>query len=149
MELKLFPERFQNFHLVDAPHIHPGDGPIGRRRKLIDRHVLAFVAASTRIVKNRNRNLVRLLLADMDKGTGGESRFSGPFLDQLHRGTLLEPSACTQVLYKGQEALGSVFPLCRSGETCYSSCSTQRGMQHGTRIGNVSEIGQERRREGL
>ena len=84
MELKLLPERLQDFHLVDAPDIHPGDGLIGRWRKLIERQVLAFVAAGAGVVESRDRNLVRFFLADMDKGTRREPRLSGSFLDQLH-----------------------------------------------------------------
>ena len=85
MELELLPERFQNFYLMDAPDIHPGDGLIGRWRKHIERRVLAFVAAGAGVVESRDHDLVRFFLADMDKGARGEPRLSGSFLDQLHR----------------------------------------------------------------
>ena len=81
MELKLLPARFQNVRSMDAADIHPGDGLIGRWRKLIDRQELVFVATDTGIAEGRNRNLIRLLLADMDKGTRGEARLFGSFLD--------------------------------------------------------------------
>ena len=85
MELELLPERFQNFYLMDAPDIHPGNGLIGRWRKHIERRVRAFVAAGTGVVEGRDRDLVRFFLADMDKGARGEPRYFGSFLDQLHR----------------------------------------------------------------
>jgi Mor family transcriptional regulator len=81
MELKLLPARFQDVHLMDATDIHPGDGLIGRWRKLIERQDVVLVATDTGIAEDRNRNLIRLLLADMDKGTRGEARLSGSFLD--------------------------------------------------------------------
>jgi len=81
MELELFSERFQDFHLVDAADIHPCDGLIGRWCKLIERQDLVFVAAEATVVEGRKRNLVRFFLADMDKGTRGEPRLSGSFLD--------------------------------------------------------------------
>jgi hypothetical protein len=66
---------------MDAADIYPGNGFIGRWCELIERQDLVFVATDTSIVEGRNRNLVRLLLADMDKGTRGEARLSGSFLD--------------------------------------------------------------------
>ena len=59
MELDLLPERFQDFHFVDARDIHPGVGPIGRWRKLIDRQVLAFVVAGLRLPSFRFADPVR------------------------------------------------------------------------------------------
>jgi len=66
---------------MDAADIHPGDGLIGRWRKLGERQDLVFVAADASVVEGRNRHLVRFFLADMDKGARGEPRLSGSFLD--------------------------------------------------------------------
>jgi len=81
MELKLLPARFQYVHLMDATDIHPGNGLICRWRKVIKRQDVVFVTTDTGIAEDRNRNLIHLLLADMDKGTRGEARFPGSFLD--------------------------------------------------------------------
>jgi hypothetical protein len=84
MEMEVLPERFQNIHFVNAPDIHPGDGLVGRGRNHIERHVMAFLATCPGVIENRDRDLVRFFLADMDKGARGKPRLSGPFLDQLH-----------------------------------------------------------------
>ena len=118
MELELLPERFQNFHLMDAPDIHPGDGLIGRWRKHIERRVLAFVAAGAGVVEGRDRDLVRFSRR-YGQGCPGEPVFLDRFWTSFIGRDLAGPPACTQVLCDGQEerrrrSPAAVFPLCRA-----------------------------------
>jgi hypothetical protein len=152
MEREPLPERFQTFHLVDAPDSYPGDGLIGRGRKYLEQRVLAFVAVSSGGVEGRDHDLVRSVLADRDKGAGGSHVFLDRFWASFIGSDLQAPC-----LYAGSPrgsrgpsrwSTTAVFPLCQSSKTCYSSSSTLRGRRHGTRNGHVGRSGQERRREG-